>query len=135
MSNVLNRTTGLTFPYRKTYRESQNTPDFPPADWIINPDLSAVTGFNSIYWDISGDSVLLVDQATRDARDAEIAAAQVQSDKDEAKNETDTDRRLLGFMQVMVDEINILRLDAGIPPARTLDDYKNATKTNIDGQS
>ncbi len=74
MANVLNRTTGRLFPYRKDYRVSVHTDDFPVADWIINPDLSAVQGFPTIYWEINGDAVLLVNQATRDARDAEIAA-------------------------------------------------------------
>ncbi len=73
MAIVLNRTTGLTAPYQKDLRQSANTADFPTADWIINPDLSAVDGWESIYWDISGDNVLLVDAATRAARDTEIA--------------------------------------------------------------
>ena len=135
MANVLNRTTGLTVPYRKDYRQSVNTPDFGVADWIIQPDLSAVEGFSNIYWDITGDVVSLAGLIERNTRDSELAALQLQADKDEAKTQTDADRRLLGFMQVMVDEINILRSNASIPPARTLQDYKTATKNNIDGQS
>ena len=84
MSDVLNRTTGLTYPYGKDYRKSVNEPDFPQVDWIWEPDLSAVVGFNSIYWDITGDVVSLVDQATRDARDAEIAAQALIDERDAA---------------------------------------------------
>jgi hypothetical protein len=77
MAIVLNRTAGLAAPYDKDLRFSVNTPDFPVADWIINPDLTAVAGFASIYWDIVGDNVVLVDQATRDARDAELASTEL----------------------------------------------------------
>jgi len=64
-SDVLNRAT-------KDYRTSVNTPDFPPSLWIINPDLSVVQGFPSRYWIITGDSVALMNQAARDAIDAQI---------------------------------------------------------------
>ena len=63
MANVLNRTS-------KQYRASVNTPDFPVQDWIINPDISAVVGFDRKYWIITGDSVTLMDQTARDALDA-----------------------------------------------------------------
>ena len=66
MATVLNRTTKQLIP-------SANTPDYPVADWIINPDLSAVEGFASVYWVITGDIVTLMTQGERDAVDAEIA--------------------------------------------------------------
>lgn len=50
MANVLNRVT-------KEYRTSVNTPDFPVSQWIINPDLSAVSGLAPKYWTITGDVV------------------------------------------------------------------------------
>jgi hypothetical protein len=119
MANVLNRTTGLTAPYRKDYRRSVNEPDFPTSDWIWDPDLSAVAGFDSIYWDISGDSVLLVDQATRNARDAELAANAVAAAK-QTQKDTYTDNEIFrAQIKYMVDEINILRQNAGLTPART----------------
>lgn len=43
MANVLNRQSRL-------YLKSVNTPDYPESDWIINPDLSAVSGLPSQYW-------------------------------------------------------------------------------------
>lgn len=68
MAAVLNRTT-------KQYLPSVNTPDYPTAQWIINPDLSAVVGFSSRYWIITGDVVTLMNQAQRDALDAQLLAA------------------------------------------------------------
>ena len=70
MASVLNRTT-------KAYRQSANTPDYPTQDWIHNPDMSAVEGFPSKYWIITGDIVTLMDQAARDAVDAAEAATEV----------------------------------------------------------
>jgi len=68
MATVLNRTTKQVIP-------SANTVDFPIANWIINPDLSAVAGFSSIYWTITGDTVTLMNQAARDAVDAALLSA------------------------------------------------------------
>src|SRR3990167_6362814 len=67
-ASVLNRTT-------KQYLTSANTPDYPTVDWIIEPDLSAVTGFDSRYWTITGDVVTLKSQAERDAVDAALLEA------------------------------------------------------------
>lgn len=119
MAIVLHRTTGLTAPYIKDIRYSVNTPDFPTADWIVNPDLSAVSGFESIYWDISGDNVLLVDQTTRDARDAELAANAVTANNTAQKNTYTENEIFRAQIKYVVDEINILRQNAGITPART----------------
>jgi hypothetical protein len=58
MANVLNRTT-------KQYLISVNTPDYDPLQWIINPDLSAVGSFPSIYWTITGNVVTLSNAAAR----------------------------------------------------------------------
>lgn len=50
MADVLNRTT------RELLR-SVNTPDYPAADWIANPDLSAVAGLPAWQWVIEGDAI------------------------------------------------------------------------------
>lgn len=68
MSVVLNRVT-------KQLIRSANTPDYPPGQWIINPDLSAVDGFDSRYWLITGNIVSLLNQAARDAIDLTNAEA------------------------------------------------------------
>lgn len=51
MADVLNRLT-------KQFLRSVNTPDYPEADWIINPDLSRVDGIPWRYWKIVGDAVV-----------------------------------------------------------------------------
>jgi len=51
MADVLNRLT-------KQFLRSVNTPDYPEADWLINPDLSRVTGIPWRYWKIVGESVV-----------------------------------------------------------------------------
>lgn len=50
MANVLNRKT-------LEYHESVNTPEYPPDQWLINPDLSAVAGLPTWQWVVDGDSV------------------------------------------------------------------------------
>lgn len=63
MADVLNRTT-------KQLLRSVNSPDYDPADWIINPDLSGVSGVPVVYWKIDGDTVSEMSQAEKDAVDA-----------------------------------------------------------------
>lgn len=74
MADVLNRTT-------KVHQQSVNTPDFPTAAWIINPDLSAVVGFESKYWTITGDVVTLMSVSERAAVDTAEAAALTTSNR------------------------------------------------------
>ena len=50
MADVLHRTT------RELLR-SVNTPDYPAADWIASPDLSAVAGLPAWQWVIEGDTI------------------------------------------------------------------------------
>lgn len=67
MADVVNRTT-------VQYLQSVNTPDFPVEDWIINPDLSALTGVPQKYWKVVGDTVVEMTQPEKDAVDAAEAA-------------------------------------------------------------
>ena len=134
MANVLNRTTGLTAPYRKDFRRSVNEPDFPTQDWIHDPDLSAVDGFDSIYWDISGDNVTLANPATRTARDDELAAAAAAAAK-QSQKDTYTDNEIFrAQIKWVVDEINILRSNAGLTPARTYADAQQYMFDAIDNE-
>jgi hypothetical protein len=148
MAEVLNRTQGLTVPYVKQHIPSVNTGEFSSVDWIINPDLSAVAGFDNIYWDIAGDTVLLVDAATRTARDAEIAAFELQAAMDEEKlriADVSTERVLRAIVKLLVDELNILRQQVNATTAesnqltnttfsdRTLVQARTAIESEIDG--
>ncbi len=68
MADVINRTT-------LEFLKSQHTPDFPVADWIINPDLSALSGVPAKYWKIVADTVVEMTQTEKDAVDAAAAVA------------------------------------------------------------
>ena len=62
MANVLNRTT-------KQYLKSVNTIDYLSDDWLVNPYLSSVEGLEKKYWNITGNIVVPMNQAERDAVD------------------------------------------------------------------
>ena len=121
MANVLNRTT-------KEYRVSANTPDFPVADWIINPDVSAVAGFATQYWIITGDVVTLMTPAERDAVDAANLAA----GRDEVSDQLDELEDVLrAFALTVLDEFNVLRVNEhGLAP-RTIAQLKNAVRNKL----
>jgi len=68
MANALNRNT-------LEHKRSVHSPDFDPTDWIINPNLLAVTGVPKKYWRISGDTVSEMTQVEKDAVDAGLLAA------------------------------------------------------------
>ena len=65
MANVINKST-------KEYRTSIHTPMYDPADWLINPDVSAVISVPQKYWKLVGSplSVVEMTQAEKDAVDA-----------------------------------------------------------------
>ncbi len=69
MARLLNRTTLRYIP-------RGNTPDFPVVDWVINPDMSAVDGFPSKYWVLTGDVVSLMTPAQQASVDTAEAIAQ-----------------------------------------------------------
>jgi len=71
MANVVNRT---AVPLQILY--SVNTPDYDPADWIINPDLSILDTVPLKYCKVSGDLIVEMTAAEKAAVDAaELDAA------------------------------------------------------------
>lgn len=96
MATVLNRATKQLIP-------SANTADYPIASWIINPDLSAVAGFASKYWTITGDAVTLMTQAQRDAIDAAALAGSRDATTALRDDVEDAERAALN---VILDEFN-----------------------------
>jgi hypothetical protein len=76
MADVLNRTT-------KQFIASANTGEYPVEQWIINPDMSAVVGQPAKYWEISGDTVGLMDAGERAAVDAAELVAQLDAIADQ----------------------------------------------------
>ncbi len=124
MASVLNRTT-------KEFRTSANTPDFPVADWIINPDLMAVAGQPIIYWVITGDVVSLASVGEQATIDAALAAAKLTTEKDGAKNSLDVERVLVALVELLPDEFNILRTLHSLPD-RTFAGLRTAIRAKID---
>lgn len=124
MANVVNRTT-------KRYKRSVNTPDYPIQDWIINPDMSLVAGYQSKYWIITGDVITLMDETARSQADADEAFQAITSDRMQQKERLDGDRLLRAITVVVINEINILRAKAGLTE-RTANQFKNAIKTQVD---
>lgn len=120
MASVLHRTT-------RQYIPSANTPDYSVIDWIINPDLSAVVGFETKYWIITGDIVTLMDAAARDAVDA----AELEASRDATVAELDQIEALLrAFAGVLKDEINILRAQHAFAD-RTLLQLRTAIRNKL----
>jgi hypothetical protein len=60
MSNAFNKLTG-------ELRESVNTPDYDPAEWVINPDLSAVDGIPLRYLKLGPDDTVVEMSASEQA--------------------------------------------------------------------
>jgi hypothetical protein len=133
--NVLNRTT-------KQFIQSANTPDYPVQDWIHNPDMLQVVGYESKYWIITGDNVYLMDQAARNAVDAAELVAQKDA---EADNFDAAGTYFKAAMEVMIDGFNVLRAqfntttrqstqltDTNLAPY-TLEQLKTAVRAKLDG--
>ena len=136
MPNYLHRTDGNSgsYPYTKTYLTSVSPQDLPEneANYIQDPDLSAVSGQPSKYWNISGDVVSLANAGTRNARDADIEAVQLQAGKDAQKNSYTENEIFRAQIKYVVDELNILRQNAGLTPARTYADAQTYMFNAID---
>lgn len=63
MADVINKTT-------LEFRPSVNTPSFPTADWLINPDMSGVRGVPKKYWKLRGTAVVEMNATEKAAVDA-----------------------------------------------------------------
>lgn len=126
MANVLNRTT-------KQFIRSANTPDFNPADWIVDPNLAAVAGQPTRYWLIAGDVVSLMDAAAQTVVDDAIAVAKDTAEKDAAKTSIDLERVVRALVDLLPNEFNVLRTLHSLPD-RTAAQVNAALKANIDAQ-
>ena len=75
MSNIINRTQ-RNDQGALIYLESVNTPDYSTDDWLINPDLSGVSGVAEKYWKVTGTppggAVEEMNQSEKDAMDATL---------------------------------------------------------------
>jgi len=113
----------------KNVLHSVASADLPEAitNYIEEPDLSAVIGQPAKYWKITGNSVSLINQAARDAIDtAELAVA-----RSELADEIDRSETFMrAFALVVLDEVNILRTNAGLSP-RTAAQLKSAVRNRL----
>jgi hypothetical protein len=153
MASVLNKTSGQ-------YLTSVHTPDYPTADWFINPDISAVQSVPTKYWRIGINPVQEMDAGEKAAVDAAQASAAKTSAKSSADSAIDGNGGydLRAIAKLTIDEINTLRQwlasfktetaaatnlanfqtrVASLPatPDRTLAQAKTAYKNLIEGAS
>ncbi len=98
MPNFLHRTS-------KQSLRSVSYPDLPEpiANYIEEPDLSAVEGQPVKYWIIIGDVISLVDLATRDSIDAAAETTRLDNIADELDH---TQTIMRAFAETVLDEFN-----------------------------
>ena len=124
MSTVVNR-------YTLTPLYDRDLARYPVEHFWHDPDLSAVVGVDPIYWKVEADQFVEMTQQEKDARDAEIVAADLVRDREIAKREIDNKIILRAFAEVIMDEINILRGQHGLAE-RNLSQLVTAIKAKID---
>src|SRR5262245_20712562 len=117
MASVLNRTT-------KVFIASANTPEYPVARAIHNPDMTAVATTPSKYWKINGDTVTVMSQAEKDAVDT----AELNATRDDTAGRMDSIEDIIRALALAtLDEINTLRAQHSLAP-RTGAQLKTAVR-------
>ncbi len=122
MPNYLHRTT-------KIYQTSVSPMALsePAANYIQDPDLSAVEGFASWYWTITGDIVSLMSVVERAAVDAQA----VETRRDSAMGQLDDLEELFrAYVKTAMSENNLLRVELGLPP-RTFAQLRTAIRGEL----
>ncbi len=122
MPNYLHRTT-------KAYEVSIPTISLPEpvANYIQDPDMSAVVGFSNIYWTITGDVVTLMSVSERSAVDTAL----LEGRRDSTANQVDeTEEVLRASLLVILDEFNTLRAQHGLAD-RTIGQMKTAIRGKL----
>ena len=87
------------------------------AEWIYNPDMSAVEGMPTKYWLINGDVVSEMSQGEKDTVDVAVLDSQRDAAVNAAIDNLEGDLRQL--VKLMISEINILRSQHGLPDRTT----------------
>lgn len=110
--------------------------DLVDPDWIVDPDLSAVTGHPNKYWKIVGNSVQLMTQSERDAVDAAEEAARIAAEKAEAKALADGASPAMYRLQMAIAKVtqqSIWAVNNGtLTTPQSMADLVAAVKTEID---
>ena len=95
--------------HRTTKQELRSVPSAelpePIGNYIEEPDLSAVSGFPTKYWIVTGDIVTLMDQAGRDAVDAAGLSVTFDALASELNSTTERDRAIV---LALLDIVNFL---------------------------
>jgi hypothetical protein len=120
MATVINRIT-------KQVIRSAHTPDYPTDEWIINPDLPEC---QPKWWKIVGDEVLEMSQSEKDIiTQAEQAQSSLNMELAKDIDMLETLNRALAL--VVLDEINLLRVEAGLSE-RTVEQLRTSVKNKYD---
>lgn len=123
MGDFLHRTT-------KQYFKSISNVDLlePLANYISQPDMSAVEGVPSQYWVITGDVVSEMGQAERDAVDAATLTTRRDSTvNSEVDNVEGVMRQVI---KLLISELNILRAEHNLPD-RTIAQLKTQIRNGL----
>lgn len=129
MASVFHRTDGR-------FLASVHTPNYDAANWIINPDLSAVTNEPVRYWIIDppgSDTIRAATAAEKLSIDAAIASDRDDAEKAGAKNQVDVERVVRALVDMLPGEFNILRSLHSLAD-RTPAQLRAALKAHIDAQ-
>ena len=110
----------------KVYRQSISPNDLPEplANYIEDPDLSAVVGVPSMYWIVTGDVISEMSQVEKDAVDAQLLEDRYDSIIQDIDN---LESILRALVKLIVSEINILRQQFNTTTA----EIPQATDTNF----
>ena len=123
MGNFLHRTS-------KQYLQS-TPPDSllePLANYIDEPDMSAVDGVPKKYWVITGDIISEMTQAEKDTVDAAILSDARDERVDDKIDDIESVLRQL--VKMLISEINILRAEHGLSD-RTMAQFKTQIRNDL----
>jgi len=124
----------------KRYLKSVNTPEYVGRTDVVifdksNPpsNLDILTNIPIQYWKHNNGSIVEMTTAEKTAIDDEELAQAIIDKRNEANQKLITDEGQLtrAFVEIVMNEINILRAEHSLPP-RTLKQLKNAIKKKID---
>ena len=114
---------------------SVNTPDYEKrTDVLINPDLEAVKGISPKYLKHDKGKIVQMTEAEKTAQDTADLNTEKQNRRSAADTTLDSKDELgmvmRAFMEIVLNEINLLRDQAGLTP-RTGAQLKTAIKNKI----
>lgn len=126
MASVLNRQT-------KQFIRSVNTPDFDPTEWLINPDLSAVSDVEKKYWKIDKNSVSEMTEQEKAAVDLDLEAEKARDLKAALKARFDQeDDNTKAVLLLVLDMYDIIRSEVRSLPSISRSQLKARFESIVD---